>query len=142
MISSRTDPPSSIFSAVSEECSPAVLLTPPSSLLISSSAVFRLVHHSRIFYSSFTRVEERELIDRFQVNPEKYKGIVSGFRTTIAEEGARALVKGWAPTAIGYSLQGLGKFGFYELFKNVYADAIGEVRVTLYRSLPVHIRTI
>lgn len=61
------------------------------------------------------------------MNPEKYKGIVSGFKTTIAEEGGRALAKGWAPTLVGYSLQGLGKFGFYELFKNIYADAIGEV---------------
>ena len=39
--------------------------------------------------------------------------------------GIRGLGRGWAPTAIGYSLQGLGKFGFYELFKNVYSKAIG-----------------
>jgi solute carrier family 25 phosphate transporter 3 len=63
---------------------------------------------------------------RIQVNPAKYKGIFSGFKTTIAEEGGRGLAKGWAPTAIGYSLQGLGKFGFYEMFKIMYADAIGE----------------
>jgi solute carrier family 25 phosphate transporter 3 len=62
---------------------------------------------------------------RIQVNPQKYKGIFGGFRTTLAEEGVRALGKGWAPTAIGYSLQGLGKFGFYELFKIVYADMLG-----------------
>ena len=31
--------------------------------------------------------------------------MVTGFRVTIAEEGVRALGKGWAPTAIGYSLQ-------------------------------------
>uniref|UniRef100_A0A7E4V3C1 Phosphate carrier protein, mitochondrial n=1 Tax=Panagrellus redivivus TaxID=6233 RepID=A0A7E4V3C1_PANRE len=71
---------------------------------------------------------------RIQVNPEKYKGIVSGFRTTIAEEGIRGLGKGWAPTAIGYSLQGLGKFGFYELFKSVYADALGEELAYTYRT--------
>jgi solute carrier family 25 phosphate transporter 3 len=62
---------------------------------------------------------------RIQVNPQKYKGIVGGFRTTLAEEGFRALGKGWAPTAIGYSLQGLGKFGFYEMFKIAYADMLG-----------------
>jgi len=44
---------------------------------------------------------------------------------TVQEEGVRALAKGWAPTALGYSAQGLGKFGFYELFKIVYADMIG-----------------
>ena len=31
------------------------------------------------------------------------------------EQGARALVRGWAPTMVGYSLQGLGKFGLYEV---------------------------
>jgi len=62
---------------------------------------------------------------RIQVDPKKYKGIVSGFRTTLAEEGLRGLGRGWAPTAIGYSMQGLGKFGFYELFKVAYSDMLG-----------------
>jgi hypothetical protein len=35
--------------------------------------------------------------------------------------------KGWAPTLIGYSMQGLCKFGFYEVFKIFYGDLIGEV---------------
>ncbi|KAF1758997.1 hypothetical protein GCK72_015457 [Caenorhabditis remanei] len=64
----------------------------------------------------------------------KYTGTASGLRTTIAEEGARALAKGWAPTLIGYSAQGLGKFGFYEVFKNVYADMLGEENAYLYRT--------
>jgi solute carrier family 25 phosphate transporter 3 len=71
---------------------------------------------------------------RIQVNPEKYKGIVGGFRTTISEEGGRALAKGWAPTAIGYSLQGLGKFGFYEVFKIFYADLLGEELAYTWRT--------
>lgn len=74
---------------------------------------------------------------RIQVNPEKYKGIGHGFKVTLAEGGTAGLVRGWAPTAIGYSLQGLGKFGFYELFKILYSNAIGEelsysYRTTLY----------
>lgn len=32
-------------------------------------------------------------LTNFQVNPEKYRGIVSGFRVTVAEEGFRALAK-------------------------------------------------
>ena len=32
---------------------------------------------------------------------------------------------GWAPTLIGYSAQGFGKFGFYEMFKDVYKNAFG-----------------
>lgn len=64
---------------------------------------------------------------RIQVNPEKYGGIVNGFRLTVQEGGMKELAKGWAPTAIGYSAQGLCKFGFYEVFKIVYGNAMGEV---------------
>ena len=41
---------------------------------------------------------------------------------------------GWAPTAIGYSMQGICKFGFYELFKNVYSGIIGEENAYIYRT--------
>ena len=51
-----------------------------------------------------------------------------GFRVTAQEEGFRALGKGWAPTLIGYSMQGLCKFGFYEVFKIFYSNLLGEVR--------------
>jgi len=71
---------------------------------------------------------------RIQVDPAKYKGIVNGFKVTIAEGGVGALSLGWAPTLMGYSIQGLGKFGFYELFKNVYGDMIGEEKAFLYRT--------
>merc|ERR1712158_307648 len=37
-----------------------------------------------------------------------------------------------APTALGYSAQGLCKFGFYEVFKKLYADAMGEENAYLY----------
>jgi len=71
---------------------------------------------------------------RIQVNPDKYKSIVNGFKVTIKEEGTGGLTKGWAPTAIGYSLQGLGKFGFYEVFKILYADMLGEENTYLWRT--------
>ncbi|KAF3859435.1 hypothetical protein F7725_021834 [Dissostichus mawsoni] len=58
---------------------------------------------------------------RLQVDPEKFKSIGNGFRLTVREDGVRGLAKGWAPTFIGYSMQGLCKFGFYEVFKeNTY----------------------
>ena len=62
-----------------------------------------------------------------QVDPDKYKSIFKGFSITIKEDGMRGLAKGWAPTFIGYSMQGLCKFGFYEVFKITYSDFIGEV---------------
>jgi len=71
---------------------------------------------------------------RIQVDPAKYKGIVNGFKVTVAEEGVRALGKGWAPTAVGYSMQGICKFGFYEVFKNVYGNILGEENAYLYRT--------
>lgn len=42
---------------------------------------------------------------RLQVNQAKYKNLFHGFKVTVAEEGARGLVKGWAPTFFGYSAQ-------------------------------------
>merc|ERR1712088_414868 len=71
---------------------------------------------------------------RIQVDKEKYKSIGNGFKVTLAEGGAKGLVLGWAPTAIGYSAQGLCKFGFYEVFKKIYSDMIGEENTYLYRT--------
>uniref|UniRef100_A0A671MLS3 Solute carrier family 25 member 3 n=1 Tax=Sinocyclocheilus anshuiensis TaxID=1608454 RepID=A0A671MLS3_9TELE len=46
---------------------------------------------------------------RIQVDPVKYKSIFNGFSVTLREDGFRGLGKGWAPTFIGYSMQGLCK---------------------------------
>lgn len=53
---------------------------------------------------------------RMQVDPGKYKGILSGFGVTVRNDGLRGLARGWAPTFLGYSVQGLFKFGLYEVF--------------------------
>jgi len=71
---------------------------------------------------------------RLQVNKEKYKTLGNGFKVTVAESGVGGLFLGWAPTAIGYTAQGICKFGFYEFFKNVYSGAIGEENTFLYRT--------
>ena len=70
---------------------------------------------------------------RLQVDKEKYKSLGNGFKLTVAEQGARGLFLGWAPTLIGYSMQGLCKFGFYEFFKNTYSNMIGEENTYLYK---------
>jgi len=72
---------------------------------------------------------------KMQVFPEKYKGLVSGMRTIIAEEGTAGLRLGWAPTFIGYSMQGFCKFGFYEVFKDVYSNMAGEENANKYKGL-------
>jgi len=71
---------------------------------------------------------------RLQVDPAKYKNLINGFKVTMVDEGVRGLAKGWAPTAIGYSIQGLGKFGLYEYFKILYADLLGEEKAYYWRT--------
>ncbi|KAF7244289.1 Phosphate carrier protein, mitochondrial [Varanus komodoensis] len=71
---------------------------------------------------------------RMQVEPKRYRGLVQGLTLTVQEEGTRGLVKGWAPTAIGYSMQGLGKFGLYEFFKIHYSDLLGPEQAYLWRT--------
>jgi len=72
---------------------------------------------------------------KMQVFPEKYKGLVSGIKTVLKEEGSAGLRIGWAPTFIGYSMQGLFKFGLYELFKDVYSNAAGQENAKKYKGL-------
>lgn len=70
-----------------------------------------------------------------QTNPAKYKGLIPGLKTLISEEGAMAVWKGWLPTAIGYSMQGFCKFGFYEIFKDLYSNFAGKDNYYAYRDL-------
>jgi len=72
---------------------------------------------------------------KMQVFPEKYKGLIGGIRTVLAEEGAAGLRLGWLPTLMGYSAQGLFKFGLYELFKDVYSNAAGQEKAKEYKGL-------
>ncbi|KAG8137999.1 putative Phosphate carrier protein [Naja naja] len=62
------------------------------------------------------------------------EGGMSGFSVTLKEDGVRGLGKGWAPTFIGYSMQGLCKFGFYEVFKILYGNMLGEENSYLWRT--------
>lgn len=71
-----------------------------------------------------------------QVNPAKYPSLWKGMQTVLAEEGVtKGLIKGWGPTAVGYSLQGAGKFGFYEFFKDTYSTMLGEENSYKYRGI-------
>jgi solute carrier family 25 phosphate transporter 3 len=72
---------------------------------------------------------------RKQVDPTLYKSIGDAVTKIRATEGLSGLTLGWAPTLIGYSLQGLAKFGFYEVFKDVYAGIVGQENVYKYRTL-------
>ncbi|KZT07412.1 mitochondrial carrier protein [Laetiporus sulphureus 93-53] len=68
-----------------------------------------------------------------QVNPGKFNGLVSGLKTITAEEGTKGLWKGVGPTFIGYSLQGMFKYGLYEVFKDAYMNLAGEEASAKYK---------
>jgi len=70
-----------------------------------------------------------------QTNPKKFTGLLPGLRTLVAEEGTMAVWKGWLPTAIGYSMQGFCKFGFYEIFKDMYSTAAGKDNYVAFRDV-------
>jgi len=55
-----------------------------------------------------------------------YKTLSEGYNKIKTTQGFRGLTMGWAPTLIGYSLQGMAKFGFYEMFKDVFANIAGD----------------
>ncbi|EWC47518.1 mitochondrial phosphate carrier protein 2 [Drechslerella stenobrocha 248] len=59
---------------------------------------------------------------RRQVNSSLYKSNAQGWKVIYAGEGVRGVFTGWAPTLVGYSMQGFGKYGFYEIFKHIYGD--------------------
>ena len=60
-------------------------------------------------------------------------------RTIVAGEGAAALLTGFGPTAVGYLVQGGGKFMGYEFFKKKFVDFAGsEQTATKYR-MPIYL---
>ncbi|XP_034944051.1 phosphate carrier protein, mitochondrial [Chelonus insularis] len=71
---------------------------------------------------------------RIQVDPAKYKNVVTGFRVSLQESGVKGLARGWAPTFFGYSMQGMFKFGLYEVFKVYYSTLAGEEMSYEYRT--------
>ena len=62
---------------------------------------------------------------RMQLDPGRYKGMLSGLRTVAATEGVGALATGLGATAAGYFVQGWFKFGGVEFFKINAAQALG-----------------
>jgi solute carrier family 25 (mitochondrial phosphate transporter), member 3 len=59
---------------------------------------------------------------RRQVDPKIYSSNLQAWRQIGSKEGIRGIFFGWGPTFIGYSFQGAGKYGFYEVFKYLYGE--------------------
>lgn len=60
---------------------------------------------------------------------------MQAWRTIGSAEGIRGIFTGWGPTFVGYSVQGAGKYGFYEYFKHLYAGLAGEENAAKYKTL-------
>ncbi|KAJ2078176.1 Cu/Pi carrier [Coemansia sp. RSA 988] len=71
---------------------------------------------------------------RMQVNKNMYKGVFDGLKKVASAEGVKGLYLGGAPTLLGYSLQGMSKYGFYEYFKYLYANLAGEETAAKYKT--------
>jgi len=61
---------------------------------------------------------------RRQVDSKLYSSNLSAWKTIYAKEGLRGVFFGWTPTFVGYSFQGAGKYGFYEIFKYYYGEQL------------------
>lgn len=68
-----------------------------------------------------------------QVSPAKYVGLGSTVKLLLKEEGANGIWKGFGPTFVGYSLQGMFKYGLYEVFKDFYSNLAGEEAANKYK---------
>lgn len=62
---------------------------------------------------------------RRQISPTQYSSLGDGLRQIFREKGIRGLYLGWQPTVLGYGLQGSAKYGFYEIFKDLYVNVLG-----------------
>jgi len=68
-----------------------------------------------------------------QVNPVKYNGLLPTIKTLVREEGSTGIWKGFGPTFVGYSAQGMFKYGLYEIFKDFYSNLAGEELSNAYK---------
>ena len=59
---------------------------------------------------------------------------MQAWRTIGNAEGFRGIFTGWGPTFVGYSVQGAGKYGFYEYFKHLYSELAGEENAAKYKT--------
>ena len=77
---------------------------------------------------------------RIQVDESlKGQGMLRAGRSIVAGEGAAALLTGFGPTAVGYLVQGGGKFMGYEFFKKKFIDWSGSEEVAIKRRMPIYL---
>ena len=63
---------------------------------------------------------------KIQSDPQKFNGlgVVEASQTIVEDDGVGILIKGLAPTVVGYGLEGAAKFGLYESLKPEIANLL------------------
>jgi len=65
-----------------------------------------------------------------QTNPEKYPGIIGGFKRVLSEGGARSFFTGWAPTFVGFFCWGGVSYALTEYFRRTLIGAAASAQLT------------
>jgi solute carrier family 25 (mitochondrial phosphate transporter), member 3 len=86
-----------------------------------------------LFSASGPHISFSSYFNNLQVSPTKYVGLGSTVRLLLKEEGTTGIWKGFGPTFLGYSLQGMFKYGLYEVFKDTYSNLAGEEAANKYK---------
>ncbi|KAG8891598.1 hypothetical protein FRC01_014611, partial [Tulasnella sp. 417] len=77
---------------------------------------------------------------RVQIDPALAKhSLLQGGRKIVAAEGPRGLLTGFGPTAVGYFVQGGGKFAGYEFWKKKFVDLTGSQEKAVQYRVPIYL---
>ncbi|KAG8889616.1 hypothetical protein FRC00_014465, partial [Tulasnella sp. 408] len=77
---------------------------------------------------------------RVQIDPALAKhSLLQGGRKIVAAEGPRGLLTGFGPTAVGYFVQGGGKFAGYEFWKKKFVDLAGSQEKAVQYRVPIYL---
>lgn len=71
---------------------------------------------------------------RRQVDSSLYSSNIQAFKTILKGEGVGGLLTGFGATFVGYTFQGAGKYGLYEVFKYNYSKLAGPELAEKYKT--------
>ncbi|KAK6928590.1 Mitochondrial substrate/solute carrier [Dillenia turbinata] len=66
-----------------------------------------------------------------QIDPPKYKSILSGFGVVLEEQGMRGFFRGWVPTLLGYSAGNACMLGVYDFLRRNNSELAGPERTMI-----------
>lgn len=94
------------------------------SLFSRANYIFEVAEVFKMFPRTHALILISQVKCRRQVDSNLYKSNSQAWKMIYSKEGLRGVFFGWTPTFIGYSMQGAGKYGFYEVFKYLYGEKL------------------